>query len=205
MSISKAFVQAANAAGATAKEKFSQGKLLKGEPSADGRKGICGGLSLTFLGLYAKSGFKSLTDSQSHSWSALLEFGLKLQNQLSDVGGGVTTVVQALMVNFCKSAPLVGLKGDGVVFSKPWPCTGDIARKITSGAGYYIIALPNHYVAAAYDGRAKGVFFDPNAGAAEFDGVHSLTAMLTFYFTNPEVTEAYQCTGETIHVLPLSA
>lgn len=205
MSISSAFVKAANSAGATAKEKFSQGKLLKGEPSASARKGICGGLSLTFLGLYAKSGFKSLTDAQAHSWPALLEFGLKLQNQLTEVSGGATTVAQALMINFCKAAPIVGLKGDGLVFSKPWPCAGDIARKVTGAAGFYIIALPNHYVAAAYDGEGKGVFFDPNAGAAEFDGVHSFTAMLTYYFTNPEVTTAYECSGDTIYVLPLSA
>jgi hypothetical protein len=200
MSILNAFTSAATSAGKIGKgELFNQHTLIKAEQST---KGICGGIALTFLGLYARSGFRSLNAAKKHSWSALLEFALKLQSQVREVRGGGMTEAQQLMVMFSAAAPVVGLRGSGVVQTLRWPCQGQIARIVSARAGYYIIALPNHYVAAAYDGRSSGVFFDPNAGAAEFGTVDSLSAMITYYFSNPEVTQKYKCSGSDIHILP---
>ena len=80
-----------------------------------------------------------------------------------------------------------------------------MARTVLARSGYYVIALPNHYVAAAYDGQSSAVFFDANAGWAEFSTEASFTAMITYFFTNPEVTQGYRCSGRDIYILPFEA
>src|SRR5438128_8321471 len=94
---------------------FCQGKLFKAEQVKDIKKGICGCVSLTYLGLYAKEGAGSLNTAKAHNWSALLEFGLKLQQQLMEVPQGTTTVQQAMRTNFSNVAGFCGLRIDGAI------------------------------------------------------------------------------------------
>ncbi len=76
MSVQKVFKNAAAAGHAIALDAFSQGKLFKAEQSKDIKKGICGGVSLTYLGLYAKSGCRQPQRRQglpagAPSWSSV--------------------------------------------------------------------------------------------------------------------------------------
>jgi hypothetical protein len=203
MSFSSEFLDSAKTAGASSKEHFEQGTLFK-EISVKS-KGICGGLSLVFLGLYAKDGFKSLTEAKTWNAMSLYKYSSKIQGILveSKVFPGTLeqNISQNILANFTKSAPVVGLISNSKIIKFRWPCIGEISNTITGNPGYYIIALPNHYVAASYNGK-EGTFFDPNAGAGLFINAVSLSAMLTFYFTRPKVTQAYDCSGKDIYLIP---
>jgi len=209
--ISNVFLCAAKSAGAIKKEKFSQGKLIRAEQSSIIRQGICGGISMIFLGLYAKHGLRSLTDAKSYSWSALLEFGLKIQNGLAEVhvdGVGQTASqasAQALAINCTRLGPVVGLKFVKMYPVLTWPCQERISRIVMSEPGYYLIGIPGHYVTAVCSRSGSTVFFDCNAGAAEFSGVDGMIRMLAGYFNNKQVMDLYTGSTNNVHIMRFDA
>ncbi len=200
MSVQKVFKNAAAAGHATALDAFSQGKLFKAEQSKEIKKGICGGVSLTYLGLYAKSGAGSLNGAKAHSWSALLEFGLKLQQQLMDVPQGAVSVQQAMRTNFSNAAGTCGLRVDGAIASYAFPGDESIVGLVSRLSGYYIIALPVHYIAASNVG-GEFTFFDPNCGAAYTNNARNFATMYRSFFSSSQVSDSYECTGKNLDIL----
>lgn len=211
MGVSNVFLCAAKSAGAIKKEKFSQGKLVRAEQSSIIRQGICGGISMIFLGLYAKYGLRSLTDAKSYSWSALLEFGLKIQNGLGEVhtdGVGQTVkqaIAQTMVINCTRLGPVVGLKFARMHPILTWPCQERISRIVMSEPGYYLIGIPGHYVTAICSNSGSTVFFDCNAGAAEFSNTDGLVRMLAGYFNNRQVMDLYTGNTNNVYIMRFDA
>ncbi|RTL26797.1 MAG: hypothetical protein EKK47_19915 [Burkholderiales bacterium] len=191
MSIDAAFESARAAAHNAPRRRFAQGtgiggQIGQGNLDASKADGLCGGVSLAYLGLY-KSG-QSLFSVDAASPKASWQYINRAQDEVVH-----STMEQC---NFEMAGGGMGLtvKARSIVFNAP-VSTG-MSTWIASKPGLYLVGMPVHYCAVIHDSK-KLSFFDPNCGEVFFppSNTQDLETFMQHYLNQPDVSSLYQLTA----------